>query len=395
VATVHAKAAKKASLAKIPKMFQAGRMTKMPMLDKIVKIATAAKKNLTANNAKLASRNKSKSGSKGTTTAMSAGTATAMAEPNAHNGDTAMRKVIAVEAVEAPAATNNHGNAAKQAKNDKPKAKRRKLGLAQACILSAEIASKDVSLRPFEGAVMHVLGGGCAVLTFHDHPIEMLLPAAVEYVSQDSVLSYDRTFEMFLKPCTRRRGEGFFSDTVASYAFSKDKLVAQPLHPSLRALLDQVNTFVPNDPFSAVMVNHYRPYIPLKGIVNVHDSMVNKPDSMVNKPDSISMHADLDVQNDEKVGVIAVSYGAQRTLTFRPIDRNNIELKELKLATEHGQTLIMYGPKFQRMFLHGIIAGKEDIEHNAPSATHSTVADSKGRYSFTFRRHTNAAKKTQ
>ena len=373
VATLPANTIKKAGIAKIPKMFQAGKMTKMPLLDKIVKIATAAKKNLTANTANMASGSNSKSCRKSKMTVTTTTTSTAtMPEIKVKQGDTDMMEVDADQAVEA-VKTNNAGKVGKNGNGDKKKAKRTvrpKIAKAQDCIVSAEIVAKDISLRPFEGAVMHDLGGGCAVLTFHDHPIEMLLPAAVEYVSRDGVLEYDRTFTMFkTKLCTRRRGEGFFSDDkVPFYAFSKDRVVAQPLHPTLRALLDQVNLFVPNDPFYGVFVNCYRP----------------------NEKDGIGMHSDKDVQDMENIGVVAISYGAQRILTFRPVDRKNTALKELNLTTKHGQTLIMYGPKFQRMFSHGIAACKGNTEHDS---AHSTVADCQGRYSFTFRRHTKAAKK--
>jgi len=372
VATVAAKTTKKAGIAKIPKIFQAGKMTKMPLLDKIVKIATAAKKNLTANNANMASGSKSKSCRKGkmtvTTTATITPTAT-IPEIKVKKGDTAMIQVNADEAVDV-VKTDNVGKVRKNVDGDKQKAKRTvrpKLAQAPHSIVSAEIVTKDISLRPFEGAVMHDLGGGCSVLTFQDHPIEMLLPAAVEYVSQDGVLEYNRTFYMFNKKCTRPRADGFFSDVKPYYAFSQNKVMAQPLHPTLRALLDKVNLFVPNDPFSSVFVNRY------------YDK------------DSISMHSDKDVEDMENIGVVAISYGDERIVNFRPVDRNNTALKELNLTTKHGQTLIMYGPKFQRMFSHGISAGKGDTTHDAPR---NTVAQCEGRFSFTFRRHTKAGKKS-
>ena len=232
-------------------------------------------------------------------------------------------------------------------------------------LATASIATKE-QCGVFRGSTMYNLGGGCAVLIFMNAQIQELLPEAVAYVSQKDVLKYDKKF-MMMKECTRHRGEGFFSDEIDGYKFSKGEVTAQPLHPTLRALLDYVNSFVPNDPFTAVFVNHYR-----------------------NKFDSIGKHSDKDVEPHEKVGVIAVSSGAERIVTFRPIDKNDTELKELHIATKHGQMLVMHGPKFQQKFSHAIV-GKTLKAGDSAAQVHD--ADD-GRFSFTFRRHHAAVKKS-
>jgi len=174
------------------------------------------------------------------------------------------------------------------------------------------------------------------------------------------------------KVCTRHRGEGFFSKKIGAYAFSKDKVVAQALHATLQALLDRVNTFVPRDNYTAIMANAYR-----------------------NNTDGIGAHSDKDVGYKEKCGVIAVSHGASRILSFRPIDRSNVELKELNLPTEHGQMLVMYGEGFQAKFTHGINGKKTKKPSDSTDVTTAQASPTDNsdamRVSFTFRRHHGAA----
>ena len=215
----------------------------------------------------------------------------------------------------------------------------------------------------FKGATVHEIGGGCAVLTFVDDNMEKLLPAAVEYVLQEGVLQYDKQFKMMQKMCTRRRGEGLFSDTVSGYAFSGTTVVATSLPSCLRALLDYVNQFFAagDTPFTAVFVNHYR-----------------GPD------DAIYMHSDKDVAEDEEVGVVAISWGMPRKLKFRATDSDNPDLLKLDIETARGQALVMYGYRFQSLFKHGITAYKDRHHHKT---TTGQGPSAQGRVSFTFRRH--------
>ena len=258
----------------------------------------------------------------------------------------------------------------KEEETDMPKEKKArtkypKTPSASALVVNSDMVAVDKTLGAFVGATIYALGGGCAVLTFVDPVVQKLLPAAVDFVSRDEVLEYDREFTIFSKICTRRRGEGFFSDTIGGYSFSKDKLVAQPLHPTLRALLDHANTFVPHDKFTAITTNRYR-----------------------NDNDGIGGHTDKDVGDEEQIGVLAFSHGASRVLSFRPIDRSNGELKELNVATENGQTLVMYGKGFQTKFTHGIKAKKtKKSADGAGSASTSVPLTEDVRVSFTFRRH--------
>ena len=240
-----------------------------------------------------------------------------------------------------------------------------------ALVVDSTMVAKDPTLAVFEGATIHDLGGGCAIVSFMDPCVKTLLPAAVEFVSQPGVLEFDRQFKMFNLTCTRSRGEGFFTDAkIKSYAFSKSQLMAQQLHHTLRALLTHVNTFVPGDNFTAVMVNKYRTI----------------------QKDGIARHSDDDVSPEEKMGVVAVSYGASRILSFRPIDRHDTTLRHLNIATESGQTLVMYGKGFQDKFSHAIAAIKPTKKNGGSLEGDSTVsaADEKeetARVSFTFRRH--------
>jgi len=83
------------------------------------------------------------------------------------------------------------------------------------------------------------------------------------------------------------------------------------LHLTLSALLGYVNTFVPEDLFTAFFVNYYH-----------------------NPFDSIGNQSDKDVAVKVKVSVITISYGAQRTLTFHPIDTKNMGLKVLHVGAD-------------------------------------------------------------
>jgi len=259
-------------------------------------------------------------------------------------------------------------------KEKKARTKYPKTPSATALVVNSDMVAVDKTLAAFLGATIYDLGGGCAVLTFMDPVVQKLLPAAVEFVSREGVLDYDRQFTMFKdKICTRHRGEGFFSNTVAGYSFSKDKLVAQPLHSTLHALLDHANTSVPHDKFTAITVNRYR---------NM-------------EVDGIGDHSDKDVRLTEEIGVVAFSHGASRFLSFRPIDRSNDELKELHVATENGQTLVMYGKGFQTKFTHGIKAqkSKQSADQAGAISTSAPLMDNAKdvRVSFTFRRHRAAA----
>ena len=258
-------------------------------------------------------------------------------------------------------------------KEKKPRKQYPKPASASARVVTSDMVAIDIVLAVFLGATIYDLGGGCSVITLVDPVLQALLPAAIEFVLQEGVLEFDRKFTMFQsKVCTRHRGEGFFSEKIGAYAFSKDKVVAQALHATLQALLDRVNTFVPLDNYTAIMANLYR-----------------------NMEDSIGAHSDKDVSDKEKIGVIAVSHGASRILSFRPIDRNNVELKQLNLPTESGQMLVMYGEGFQTKFTHGINGKKtqKPSDSTAPAAAHAAPTDNADamRVSFTFRRHHGAA----
>jgi len=268
---------------------------------------------------------------------------------------------------------------------DTPKAKKVRIkhpkpSLASALVVTADMVAVDKGLAPFVGATIYELGGACAVLVFVDPAVHKLLADAVVFVSGEGVLERNRTFKMGGKVCTRHRAEGFFrevsqgvvgKDLDGGYAFSGQTLVAQSLHPSLRALLDFINTFVPHDKFVAITVNSYL------------------------ASDSIGAHGDNDVEPDEKVGVLALSHGASRVLSFRPKLRDNVALKQLDVATAHGQILVMYGEGFQDKFTHEIRAktAKKIADEAASVAAGAASPDTAGpvRVSFTFRRHRGAA----
>lgn len=169
-----------------------------------------------------------------------------------------------------------------------------------------------------------------------------LVRECVDYVCDK--LEHDIQITMFNRPCTMARGIGFFSNESAGYTFSNQIIRAQPLERELSELTDIVNDAYGAN-FNAVLVNYYE-----------------------NGSNSLSEHSDADAFLGN-VGVVAVSFGAERT--FRVRDKVSKKIVG-NFKTKSSHALHMEG-NFQKEFKHGIPAEKR-------------IADS--RMSFTFRHHT-------
>ena len=105
--------------------------------------------------------------------------------------------------------------------------------------------------------------------------------------------------------------------------------------------------------------------------------------------DGIAKHSNDDVSSQEKIGVVAILYGASRILSFRPINRNDSTLKQLNIQTESGQTLVMYGQGFQNKFNHAIAGQKPKKPPDEPgedvaTATKMEEMNKTARVLFTF-----------
>ncbi len=150
-------------------------------------------------------------------------------------------------------------------------------------------------------------------------------------------------FVLYDKTCHQNRNLAFFSNTSKGYSYSTYVAKSIPLTPTLEKLLDVVNAFYKTE-FNGILVNEYE-----------------------NGNDYIGPHSDEERCLD-KIGVVAVSYGATRTFRIRDKSTKKIVLD---LNTESGQFIHM-GGKFQREFTHEIPIQKK-------------IKDT--RFSFTFRKH--------
>jgi alkylated DNA repair dioxygenase AlkB len=176
---------------------------------------------------------------------------------------------------------------------------------------------------------------------YHNRKIQAYLDSCVKEVK--SLLLLNPPIKVYGKPAVQHRSIGFFSDDSIGYAYSGQLMGSQKLGPSLKALLLAVNAFLKAD-FNGILVNKY-----------------------ANGEDYIGQHSD-----DEKalgnVGVLTISYGAQRT--FHITNKLTNETVGDFLLT-HGSMYLMSGD-FQKQFKHGI---KKDAKVVHP------------RISFTFRKH--------
>ena len=145
------------------------------------------------------------------------------------------------------------------------------------------------------------------------------------------------------KEMNQRRDIGFFSNESIGYQYSGQMAASQPLTPALLVLLDTVNTMYEAS-FNGILVNRYQ-----------------------DGTDYISAHSDNEKMLD-KVGVVSVSYGGQRTFRIRNKSTKAI-VQDIRLLP--GLILHM-GGEFQKEFTHEIPVEKR-------------VKDT--RYSFTFRKH--------
>jgi alkylated DNA repair dioxygenase AlkB len=150
-------------------------------------------------------------------------------------------------------------------------------------------------------------------------------------------------FILYDKVCHQNRNLAFFSNTSSGYKYSTYLAKSIPLTPSLEKLLALVNAYHHTE-FNGILVNEY-----------------------VNGSDYIGPHSDEERCLD-KIGVVAVSYGASRL--FRIRDKKTKQIV-LDLNTESGQ-FIQMGGKFQNEFTHEIPIQKK-IQGT--------------RVSFTFRKH--------
>lgn len=145
------------------------------------------------------------------------------------------------------------------------------------------------------------------------------------------------------KVCRQQRNVGFFSNFSKGYAYSKKIMRSKLLSHSLEKLLYQVNTMIGSE-FNGILINKY-----------------------LDGNDYIGPHSD-DETGLDNIGVVSISYGAERIFRIRDKKQKTILHDEL---TTHCCILHM-GGIFQKLYTHEIPKQKRNKQ---------------SRISFTFRKH--------
>ncbi len=115
------------------------------------------------------------------------------------------------------------------------------------------------------------------------------------------------------KECRQNRDVGFFSDTSRGYSFSGQIAEANPLSPSLKALLDFVND-VFSASFNGILINRYE-----------------------GGETSIGRHSDDESGLSRHAGVVAISVGATRT--FRVKSKGRVRVTYIHDDDEESKTI--------------------------------------------------------
>ena len=148
---------------------------------------------------------------------------------------------------------------------------------------------------------------------------------------------------IFGKKCRQQRNVGFFSDKSLGYKYSNKMMVSKPLSKAMSELLDTVNKDMGAN-FNGILINKY-----------------------TDGNDYISAHSDDEIGLD-LVGVVSISYGAERIFRIRDKETKGVMCNEI---TTHSSILHM-GGDFQKLYTHEIPIQKKIKEQ---------------RISFTFRKH--------
>ena len=148
---------------------------------------------------------------------------------------------------------------------------------------------------------------------------------------------------VFGKKCRQNRNVGFFSDQSIGYKYSNNLMKSKPLQEKLSLLLGIINNTLGTE-FNGILVNEYK-----------------------NGEDYISAHSDDEVGLTD-IGVVSISYGAERT--FRIRDKKNKQIVHDEPTTQY--SILQMGGNFQQLYTHEIPIQKK-------------IKTS--RVSFTFRKH--------
>jgi alkylated DNA repair dioxygenase AlkB len=184
---------------------------------------------------------------------------------------------------------------------------------------------------------------GTAFLAKGSFADKELLKNCIDYVKP--LLEIRPEIIVYGKICKQNRNVGFFSNESIGYNYSRQLMKSQPLSEALAELIRIVNGMLGAN-FNGILVNEY-------------------PDG----ENYIAAHSDSEIGLDSKVGVVSISYGAERKFRIRNKTDNSIVCDE---PTTHCGILVMGGVNFQKFYTHEIPVQKK-IKAS--------------RISFTFRKH--------
>jgi alkylated DNA repair dioxygenase AlkB len=185
--------------------------------------------------------------------------------------------------------------------------------------------------------------GSTAFLDKGSFPKYKLLEQCVFEV--DPLLEERPEIYVYNKMCKQQRYIGFFSDESVGYKYSNKLMASKPLSPKTTELIQTVNTLLGTE-FNGILVNKY-----------------------MDGNDYIGAHSDSEIGLDARGGVVALSFGAERTFRIRCKHTKKILHEE---QTTNGSILQM-GGAFQKLYTHEIPVQKKIKE---------------ARTSITFRKHT-------
>ena len=184
----------------------------------------------------------------------------------------------------------------------------------------------------------------CKKTAFLDKGIFPNLQLLEQCISDiDQHLEKRPTIIVFDKICKQNRDVGFFSNESKGYLYSKTLMVSKPLSVALGELLVVINTMLGTE-YNGILINKYN-----------------------DGTDYIGAHSDSEIGLDP-IGVVSISYGAERNFRIRNKNDNKIVYEE---NTTHCSILHM-GGNFQKLYTHEIPIQKK-------------IKDM--RISFTFRKH--------
>ena len=159
-------------------------------------------------------------------------------------------------------------------------------------------------------------------------------------------LEYQPEIFIYGKQCKQSRNVGFFSNESIGYKYSGKLMKSKILSPSIADLLATVNEMFGGENFNGILVNEYE-----------------------DGEKYISAHSDDESGLVENIGVVSISYGAERNFRIRNKADKTIVCNE---PTKHCGILQMGGINFQKLYTHEIPVQKKIKE---------------SRISFTFRNH--------